>query len=151
MKLTNKRELYSAGLMMLIGIGTTIGSLNYDLGTLSRMGPGYFPLILGVLLMFISGLIIAAPHKEKNEEIESSRKGQYRSWVIVTTGILTFMLFGKYGGLVPATFTLVFISAFADRANSIKSALALATGVTITAVGVFHYAMKLQFPLFTWG
>ncbi len=151
MKLSNKRELYSAALMLFIGIGTTVGSLNYSIGTLSRMGPGYFPLLLGIVLIFISGLMIATPLSEEDAQGESPRKGQYRSWIIVIAGILAFMVLGKYGGLVPATFALIFMTALGDRANSIKAACALATGVTVTAVVVFHYGMQLQFPLFAWG
>lgn len=151
MRLTNKRELYSAGLMLFIGIGTTIGSLNYGIGTLARMGPGYFPLILGIVLILIGALIIATPLTEEDAAYEWSGGRQYRSWIIVIAGMLAFMILGKYGGLVPATFALIFMTALGDRSNSIKAAFALAAGVTIAAVGVFHYAMQMQFPLFTWG
>lgn len=148
---TNKRELYSAGLMMLIGIGTTIGSLDYGLGTLARMQPGYFPLLLGVLLMLISALIIATPSTPEDESSEPASATHYRPWIFVAVGVVAFMVLGKFGGLVPATFTLIFLSAMGDRSNTVKAAFALAVGMTAMAVGVFHYAMQMQFPLFTWG
>jgi hypothetical protein len=137
--------------MMLIGIGTTIGSLDYGLGTLARMRPGYFPLLLGILLMMISALIIATPSIPEEEQDVSSPGAHYRPWVFVAIGVVAFMVLGKFGGLVPATFALIFLSALGDRSNSMKAALALAVGMTVMAVGVFHYAMQMQFPLFTWG
>nr|WP_254045843.1 hypothetical protein [Paenalcaligenes hominis] len=43
----NAKELWSGGLLVLIGMATVLGSLNYQIGSLARMGPGYFPLMLG--------------------------------------------------------------------------------------------------------
>lgn len=151
MKISNKRELYSAALIILIGIGTVAGSLNYNVGTLARMGPGYYPLLLGGLLIFMGVLILATPTTVDDEKVQAFDKGQYRTWFLVIVALGAFMLLGKYGGLVPATFVLVFLSALADRTNTTKVALALAAGVTVAAAGVFHYGMQLQFPLFTWG
>lgn len=151
MKLNNRRELFSAALMLFVGIGTTVGSLNYDMGTLVRMGPGYFPLILGVVLMFFGALVLITPSNSDDSEMKLPAKRQIMSWLIIVTGIMAFMVLGKYGGLVPATFVLIFVAALADRSNSLVAALTLAALVTIAAVVVFHFGLQLQFPLFTWG
>ena len=66
---------------------------------------------------------------------------------IVQGGLI---ILGTYGGLVPATFSLVFISALGDHNNSVKQSFWLAVGVTAFTVAVFHYGMQMQFPLFTW-
>lgn len=137
--------------MMLIGIGTAIGSLDYGLGTLARMQPGYFPFLLGLLLIGIAALIIATPTDEEKTQSEAPAGSHYRPWCFVTIGVIAFMLLGKWGGLVPATFSLILISALGDRTNSFKASLALAAGMTAMAVVVFHYGMQMQFPLFTWG
>lgn len=147
----NRKELLSAGLMMLIGVGTVIGSLNYDIRTLARMGPGYFPLLLGIGLMVIAGLILVTPSTEVDDDLDSRGEPQYRAWAFVVAGVVLFAVLGKYGGLVPATFMLVLVSSLGDRTNSITSASALAAGITLMAVGIFHYGLQMQFPLFTWG
>lgn len=64
---------------------------------------------------------------------------------------MAFILIGKFGGLVPATFALVFISAMGDRQHTVRSAALLAVGVTLLGVAVFSWALQLQFPLFRWG
>lgn len=64
---------------------------------------------------------------------------------------MAFILLGKYGGLVPATFALVFIAAMGDRQHTVRSAALLAVGVTILGIAVFSWALQLQFPLFRWG
>ena len=62
-----------------------------------------------------------------------------------------FVVFGVYGGLVPATFLSVFIAAMGDRTNSIRDAVILAAGVTLAGVLIFVYGLSMTFPLFTWG
>jgi len=149
----NKNEVYAAGLMMLIGLGTVLGSLNYEVRTLARMGPGYFPLLLGAALMIISALILASPAGTPDDAEVSTTKlaPQYRAWTFVVVGVVLFIVLGKYGGLVPATFMLVFVSALGDRSNSLKAAAGLAAVITLMAVGIFHYGLQMQFRLFTWG
>lgn len=150
-RLTNRRELSSAGLMMLIGLGTAIGSLDYQTGTLSRMGPGFFPLMLGLLLVLVSLLIIVTPVSQEDEQAHLPLSRQIRPWTLVITGMVAFIILGKYGGLIPAAMALIFISAMGDKNNTVKGALILAIAVTAVSVGIFHYGMQMQFPLFRWG
>lgn len=147
----NRQELLSAGLMMLIGVGTVAGSLNYDIRTLARMGPGYFPLLLGVALVIVGALILASPSVDPEDGLSPKGEPEYRAWGFVIASVVLFIVLGKYGGLVPATFVLVFVSALGDRSNTVVSAAALAAGITAMAVGIFHFGLQMQFPLFTWG
>ncbi|NYT77760.1 tripartite tricarboxylate transporter TctB family protein [Alcaligenaceae bacterium] len=151
MKLTNRRELYSAGFMLVVGIGTTLGSLNYPLGEVQSMGPGYYPLLLGVVLTVLGALTIATPLTSHDKGTKSIWRGNPRAWAAVTVGIGAFIVVGHYGGFVPAAFVLVGIAALGDPKNTLKSAFVLGLSVTIVAVLVFHYGMRMQFPLFQWG
>ena len=60
-------------------------------------------------------------------------------------------MLGHWGGLLPATFAIVFISALGDRKNTIKQAFVLSLGMSVIAVVVFWWALQLQLPLFRWG
>lgn len=153
----NPRKMMSGGLIILMGMGTALGSLDYSMGTLARMGPGYYPLMLGVLLALLGLLIVATPDSEdeimpsEGEADEPSKPSPIRPWVATVGSMLAFMLVGKYGGLVPATFVLIFIASRGDKDNSLLASVLLGAGVTAFAVGVFHYGMQMQFPLFNWG
>jgi len=157
MMFINKRELLSAGLMVFFGVGVILNSLQYNIGSLARMGPGFFPLLLGAALTFIGAiafvgaLTIATPFNQNDATGKSLWGGIYRPWLVVIAGIFVFMVLGIYGGLIPATFALIFVTTHADRRNTTKSAFILATCVTIAAVVVFYFAMQMQFPLFRWG
>ena len=148
-----KREAWAAGTMIVLGLGAIAQATTYTLGSLARMGPGLFPAILGVLLVLL-GLIIArmaySPMVTEEDAVEIPPP-EWRGWGWIIGGLMTFILLGKYGGLVPATFALVFISAMGDRQHTPRSAALLAVGVTILGVAVFSWALQLQFPLFRWG
>ena len=146
----NKRELLSAGMLMAIGIATTVGGSNYSIGSLARMGPGFCPVALGALLIFLSLLMVVTPVAYEDKIAEEQPAPEYRAWACVTIGIVAFIVLGTYGGLVPGTFSLVLISALGDQRNTLKTALALATGVTLMAVLLFKLLLELQIPLFTW-
>ena len=71
---------------------------------------------------------------------------QWRGWLCIVGGVLAFVVLGERGGLVPASFAAVFISAMGDRRNTWRSA----AGLTALGVVVFHYGLHLLLPLFTW-
>lgn len=153
-----KHKHYSALFIIIIGIGTTLGSLEYGMGTLSRMGPGYFPLMLGAVLTLIGILIAVTPDSpdEVLAEIQHEPLGvivrrRFRTWSLTIIGVIAFIIFGRYGGLLPATFILILVSALGDPKNSLKHSFWLAIGVIVFTIGAFHYGLQMQFPLFTWG
>lgn len=153
----NRKELRSVLLMLIIAVPTIVGSLNYQVGTLARMGPGYFPLILGIILAFLALLILFSPEPvetlvdEAHQEETLTFKEQWFTWIIIVVSILAFIVIGKYGGLVPATFVMCTLAAIADKKNSFKSAILVGIVLTAVSIGLFHYGLQLQFPLFTWG
>ena len=146
----NKKELAPALLMLFIGMATVLGSLNYKIGTLARMGPGYFPLILGAGLMLVACLIAITP-PETDGSSRPAFVPQYRAWFLVVLGIVLFIVLGQYGGLVPATFVLGFVATLADRKNTLKTAVFVAIALTLMAIVVFYYGLQIQFPLLRWG
>jgi hypothetical protein len=147
----HRRDYYGGALMLLLGLGATAKGLSYDVGTLSEMGPGFFPVALGVILT-LAGLGIAGAAASTPPETDAVRvRPEWRGWVCILGGILAFIALGQYGGLLPATFVAVFISAMGDRQNTIKSALALACAISVVSVAVFWWALQVQMPLFQWG
>ena len=151
----NAKELWSGGLLVLIGMATVMGSLNYQIGSLARMGPGYFPLMLGGILMVLGLLVLISPELDRagaDDGLDKlSLKAQLTTWGLVIGSVALFAILGKYGGLVPATFFLTFVAAFADHKNTFKVALAVGVALTAFTVAVFHYGLQMQLPLFTWG
>lgn len=156
-----KKDYYGGLLMVLIGLGSIYGGMSYQIGTLSHMGPGFFPASVGGLLV-LTGVLIAIggrTNKEENTEGEGSHvpsahptgMPDIRGTICIILGILAFIVLGQYGGLLPATFAITFISALGDRKNTLKQAIVLSLGMVVIAVVVFWWALQLQLPLFQWG
>jgi len=150
--LVRKRDFYAGGLMVLFGLVMALKGPSYRTGTLMRMGPGFMPTALGVILVLL-GILIAASASAAPED-ESDRflpqHPQWWGWACILAGPLLFVICGIYGGLMPATFACVFVSALGDRTATWKSALALAVIVTVVGVGLFSYLLQVPIPILEW-
>ncbi|HCW20683.1 tripartite tricarboxylate transporter TctB family protein [Achromobacter sp.] len=152
----NRKDYYGGALMVLIGLGAIYGGTDYHIGTLSHMGPGFFPAALGGLLA-LTGVLIAMSARSGEATPPAPGDGHahglpdFRGSACILLGTLAFLLLGRYGGLLPATFAIVFISALGDRKNTIKQAILLSLAMSAIAVVVFWWALQLQLPLFRWG
>jgi Tripartite tricarboxylate transporter TctB family len=147
----NRKDLFGGGVMLLLGIGTVAQSLQYRIGSLRQMGPGYFPLALGVILAAIGLLIMAASLRTASIVPAMKLPAEWRGWFCICAGIVAFAVLGRYGGLLPATFACVFIAALGDRKNSLLAALVLSAAMTVVCLIVFWWLLKVQLPLVRWA
>lgn len=143
------KDRYGGVLMVLIGLAGVIGGARYHVGTLIHMGSGFFPVAVGAILALI-GIAIALKGGLRDGRSRGFVKPDWRGWGCIIGGMLAFMLLGAYGGLIPATFAIVFISALGDRKNTLKQASWLALAMVAVSVVVFWWGLQLQLPLFGW-
>ena len=158
-KALSKDHMGSA-LLIALGIGVLGLGVTYRIGNLNRMGAGFIPVVLGALLILV-GLAIGATAAPAGRETPSSGHAhghgaaatgpEWRGWLCILGGVVSFVVLGQFGGLVPATFASVFISALGDRQSTLKAAAVLATIIDVFGVIIFHYGLSLQLPLFHWG
>ena len=141
------KDYYGGALIMLIGLVSAYGGSRFQIGTLQRMGPGFFPTAIGVVLAAI-GLMIALSAGPAEADAKTKPPLDLRGALCIVGGLLAFAVLGDFGGLIPATFAVVFISAMGDRQNTVKTAAMLATGVVVTGVFLFWWLLQIQLPLF---
>jgi hypothetical protein len=151
--LLQKKDFYAGLVMVLLGAGVTLNSTTYNLGTFMHMGPGMFPFMLGILMIFVGMLIfisgLMTPLEEGEQILPDSM--EWRGWACILAGPIMFIIFGEYFGMVAATFMCVFVSALGDRTATLKSSVLLAAGITVAGAVLFSYVLKVPFPLFRWG
>ena len=148
-KFTIKRDYYAGALMLLLGVGAAVVGTGYKFGSLARMGPGFMPVVLGVVLAFI-GLLIAATALGSSEPDDGKflpDDPQWFGWLCIIGGPILFIILGEFGGMIPAVFACVFVCALGDKTATYKSSLILAAGVTVFGVLLFHYLLSIPFPL----
>ena len=142
-------------LLLALGVAVAVAGAGYGLGSLRQMGSGFFPAVLGVLLALIGAALLLSGHRAPAEPPAETAhldgpRVQWRAWACIVAGVLAFVVLGDHGGLVPASFASVFIAAMGDRGNTWRGAAALAAGLTVLGVVVFHFGLHLLLPLFAW-
>ena len=154
-RLALSKDYYGGALMVVIGLSAVYAGWSYQVGTLTDMGAGFFPVAVGALLALV-GILIAAAAKTPSALPSAvtephARLPDLRGGFCIIAGTIAFIIFGKYGGLIPATFALVFISALGDRTNTLLRATVMSIVMCAIAMVVFSWALKLQLAPFTWG
>ncbi len=140
----NNRDFWAG--VMLIGTGalSVIVARSYSFGTSLRMGPGYFPSVLGGALVLF-GLYLVAAGLKRNEKIEGS--WSLRALIVLPASLVAFGLLMEHAGFIPALMVLIVGSAAAGTEFRLVEALLLATGLTAFAVALFIYGLGLPYAL----
>ena len=123
----------------------TIQSLGLDLGTTFRMGPGYFPLALALVLILLGLIVIVQATRVAGEPLGPIA---WRGMAFVLPAPIFFGLTVRGLGFVPSIFLTCLIAAFASTRMKPVAAVILAAGVTLFSVVVFSYALGLPFQRF---
>jgi hypothetical protein len=146
MKLTlaNNKDVWAGLMLIAIGAGAIFVARNYPFGTALRMGPGFFPVVLGGLLI-VFGLAVLAIGLRKGESMAGS--WSLRALIILPLSLILFGLLMEYAGFVPAMLVLIVGSATASTEFRFLEVLLFAAGLTALSVAVFVWALGLPYPL----
>jgi hypothetical protein len=145
MKIKSPRDFW-AGLMF-IGFGLfflIVAQMQYQMGTAVRMGPGYFPTVLGGLLAFLGAIVFVFSLTTEGTAVP---KFHFRPLLFVAASSLAFAYLLKPLGLVFATTALVFISAYGGHEFKWKEVAWMSLVLVIFAVLVFVKGLTLPFPI----
>jgi hypothetical protein len=144
LRVRNRKDLYSGLIFLFFGGFFAIVARNYPMGTALRMGPSYFPTILGSLLAVLGVVIALRSLVVTGEPITPVR---FRPLLLVLAAVLVYGFLLDRLGLVIATIALVFISALGGHEFRSKEVSVLAAILVALSVGAFAYGLGLPFPL----
>ncbi|TFY98930.1 tripartite tricarboxylate transporter TctB family protein [Ramlibacter humi] len=158
MRIKSHKDFGSGLMFTAVGIAFAWGATNYTIGEGARMGPGYFPLMLGIL-MAILGLAITFTSLVVETE-DGDRIGAI-AWKPLGFIIGSNVLFGvllagipRLGipafGLIVAIYGLTFVAAMAGDEFKAREVAVLATVLAIGSYLAFVVLLKLQFPVWPW-
>ncbi len=155
MNIKSQKDFFSGLMFMVVGIAFAWGATSYKVGDGARMGPGYFPLLLGVLMAILGGVITF-----KALVVETEDGDKIGSWAwkplffIIAANLLFGLMLGglpsiKFPafGLIAAIYALTFVAALAGEEFKLKEVLVLATVLAIMSYLAFILLLKLQFPV----
>jgi hypothetical protein len=138
------RDFLAGLLFVAFGIAAVVIGSRYTLGTAARMGPGYFPRILGILLITL-GAVLALRALRLNGPALPGWK--WRPVAVVLGSVVAFGLMVNYVGVVLSTVFLIVAASAASHEFRLREALISGVVLAALAVGVFVIGLKLQLPI----
>lgn len=155
MKIKSQKDFFSGLVFTLVGASFAYGATSYTIGSGARMGPGYFPLMLGIILAVIGAFILF-----KSMVVETPTGDPIGAWAwkplsfIIAGNLLFGVLLGglpsiKFPamGLIVAIYGTTLVVSMAGGKFKLKEVLALATVLSIMSYLAFIVLLKLQFPV----
>jgi hypothetical protein len=140
------RDVLAGLTFAVFGVAFAIGAATYVVGTPLRMGPGFYPLVVGVLLVAL-GVIIAIRPVIASSEDEPLTAPAWRPLVLILGAIVLFALTVRGLGLIPSVFGASLMAILASRRTALRTSLLVAAGLTIVSVLIFGIALNLRLPL----
>ena len=144
MPIRNPRDFWSGVLFTLLGAGALAIGSKYTLGTASRMGPGYFPRILGILLIVLGGILALRALRVRGAPLPPFH---WRPLVIVLGSVVLFGAIVQKVGVALATVILIVTASAASREFRPRESLVVGVALAALAVGVFVVGLQLQLPI----
>ena len=141
-KIKSKKDFYAGFVFIFFGLFAIVESRGYTLGTAANMGPGYFPRILGGILILFGFILFLRSLGSVNGPLKPL---VLRPFLLVTIAVLAFALLLEPLGMVLATLALVFISSLGGWQFRLREVTFLYLGLVALAVGLFVYGLGLSF------
>lgn len=135
-------DVYAGLLFIGLGAAALVLGRSYPMGTLARMGPGFFPTVLAVCLVSLGFLTLLRPLWQRGDKLTFSLRPFVALGAVVVFGFTVPHL-----GLVPATILLVGTSYLADSSSRLRETIVLAAGLTLLAIAITR-GLGLPVPLF---
>jgi hypothetical protein len=144
MRVRAPKDFWSGLMFIAFAAVALLAARHYSPGTPVRMGPGYFPMLLGVVLAFIGGVLVV-----RSVVIAGAPVGllHMRPLVVIAIGVVLFGILLERLGLAVALAAVVAVSALASRESRPLEVVALAAVLVVFSVAVFVYGLRLPLPL----
>jgi hypothetical protein len=116
----------------------------YSMGAAGRMGPGYFPMALGIVLGGLGLILAIRSFLVAGERVDAIA---LRPLLTIVLAVVLFGLLIQHLGLVISLIITIAVSTFASRDSRPLEVTALAAAMAVFSVGIFVYALRLPLPI----
>lgn len=155
MNIKSQKDFFSGLMFTAVGVAFAWGAVGYNVGTGARMGPGYFPLMLGIVLAILGGLIMFKALVVETENGDKIGKWAWKPlFFIISANLLFGVMIGGLPsiglppmGLVAGIFALTIVASLAGENFKLKEVLVLASVLALGSYLAFVMLLKLQFPV----
>jgi hypothetical protein len=145
MVIRNQKDFWAGALFLVTGLGFVVLSQDYTMGTAAKMGPAYFPTILGGMMALL-GLLIMIPSVGRHRPEERIGKVDFRTIGMVLLSVIVYAFTLPTLGFIVALSLLIFISSLASHEFNLKSTTISILVLLVGSWLVFVKGLELQFP-----
>jgi hypothetical protein len=138
------KDFWTGIIFLVVGLAAVIIGRNYPMGTAGRMGPAYFPTILGGLLALIGVAAIVRAFFRQGEPIG---KLAIKETILVLTAVLLFGFLIRGGGVLISVFAIIVVSGYASTHFKWRYAIPVAIGLSAFAILVFIKLLGLPIDI----
>lgn len=146
--LLNNRDFLAGFLFIVLGVAGFVVALSYPFGSLQEMGPGFFPRVLGLVLVGF-GLITAFKGLRAGRRVDGP--WAWAPLLKLTVALVAFGWLMEHAGLLPALATLILISAWAGKEFRFAEVALLTFVLCLLALVIFVWGLGLPYSLFDFG
>ena len=146
----SKKDLYAGIMFIALGTGFALGALKYPMGTAVRMGPAYFPSILGWITAIL-GVIIAIRGFTTPDEPPRETQWKPMLWIHASAIIFGLLVDPLKMGFVAAVVVSVIACAYGGYEFKWKEAIIESIVLVVVCWAAFVYGLGLPFRLFPWS
>ena len=138
------KDFCAALIYLAFGLGAIYLGRELPMGTALKMGPAYFPAVLGWALSFIGLISLIRSFLRKGGPIPAFA---WKPLLLISAATVVFGLIVRGAGLIVALPLFVMMTAFASAKFRWLPSLALAAGATIFCALVFVKGLGVPLPL----
>jgi len=146
LRIRSQKDFASGLMFILVGFGFSWVARGYSMGTAAKMGPGYFPFWLGIVLALLGVLVLWGSLSSKSEE-DNLARWDIKTLLWILGSVVLFGLLLKPLGMVLSVLVLVLVSSMASHEFSWKGAILNAIILVLISLGAFVYGINLQMPV----
>lgn len=140
-RVRSPKDLLAGAMFVALGVAAIVLASNYTLGSAARMGPGYFPRILGILMIALGAILALRALRLQGPRLPGWK---WRPVLVVLGSVVMFGAIVNHAGLVLSTILLIGTASSASHEFRPKEALISGVLLAALAVGVFVIGLKLQ-------
>lgn len=147
MKIKSQRDFWSGLMFVIVGVVFAVGATNYSLGSSARPGPGYFPLMLSVIMAILGGVVL---FKSLTIEVEGGDLIGAIAWKPLLVVVAAIVMFGfalPRLGMIVTVPILIIMTSFAGDEFHWKGVLLSAIVLTVGSWAIFILGLKLTIPM----
>jgi hypothetical protein len=137
LKIKSQRDFWSGLMFLVMGGGFAIGATNYSMGASARPGPGYFPMILGVLTAILGGVVLFKAMTIETEDGDPVGKFSWRPLIVIVAAIGLFGFLLPLLGMICTIPILIAVTSMAGDEYRWKGVLANAVVLTVASWLIF--------------